>query len=113
MKMSKILNVAFYKFVALGDLPRRREELRDFCRELSHHGSSLGSSLGSPLRGTILLAPEGINAFLAGEEASVRRCLEHLRAMPEFSDLAVKESWSETIPFGRMLVKIKKEIIPM
>src|SRR4051812_23815319 len=100
MAEDKILNVAFYKFVELGELLERRVSLRERCKALG-------------FKGTILLSSEGINGFLAGEEAILRQFLDELRAQPEFAGLEVKESWSDEIPFARMLVKLKKEIIPM
>ena len=65
------------------------------------------------LRGTIILAEEGINLFLAGDEASVRSFLGALRADRRFADIAARETWSDELPFGRMLVKLKREIIRM
>jgi UPF0176 protein len=65
------------------------------------------------LRGTILLAPEGINFFLAGAEHQVRDFLRMLRALPSFADIEFKESFSSEVPFGKLLVKIKREIIRM
>ena len=93
-----ILNVAAYKFGALSDLPNRRRELLEFCTLLE-------------LRGTILLSEEGINLFIAGVPGSVHSLLRHLRSDPTLEDLVAKESWSEAQPFGRMRVKIKREII--
>ncbi len=93
-----ILNIAAYKFVSLTNLPAYRSELRRLCNDLS-------------LRGTIMLSPEGINLFIAGEEASVRHLVEHLRSNPLLEDLEVKESYSDKQPFNRMLVKLKREII--
>ena len=65
------------------------------------------------LCGTILLAHEGINLFLAGEEAGVRSFLAGLHADPRFARLHAKESWSEEVPFRRLRVKVKREIIRM
>lgn len=92
------LNIAFYKFVELKNLQEMRPILKTKAVALS-------------LKGTILLSPEGINAFLAGEKEKVFEFLKFLRTYPELSDIDVKESWSEKQPFTRMLVKIKKEII--
>jgi len=93
------LNLAAYKFAPLtGDLKPLRERLR-----------ARGQALG--LRGTVLLAGEGINLFIAGAEESARAFLDDLRALPGFAELEAKESWSATQPFRRMLVRIKKEII--
>ena len=93
-----ILNIAAYKFVALDDLGRRRRELRDFCRQRG-------------LRGTILLSSEGINLFVAGKDEAVEQLVELVRAEPNMADLEVKRSRSMRIPFRRMLVKVKREII--
>ena len=95
-----ILNIAAYKFVAIDDGPALREALRTEAQALG-------------LMGTILLAPEGINLFLAGTADAVRGFVDHLRADARFSDLETKESWSATQPFRRMLVKLKREIIRM
>lgn len=65
------------------------------------------------LRGTILLAEEGINLFLAGEASGVRGFVEELRADARFAALTTKESWSQAVPFGKLLVKVKREIIRM
>ena len=98
--MQEILNIAAYKFVAIDDaLP-----LRDELRARSH-------ALG--LMGTILLAPEGINLFLAGAADAVRGFVAFLHADARFADLETKESWSAAQPFRRMLVKVKREIIRM
>ena len=98
--MQEILNIAAYKFVRLDDAPTLREDLR-----------SRAQTAG--LMGTILLAPEGINLFLAGAAAAVHGFLAGLRADDRFADLETKESWSATQPFRRMLVKLKREIIRM
>jgi len=98
--VQEILNIAAYKFVAIEDAARLREALRARTHALG-------------LKGTILLAPEGINLFLAGAEASTRAFLESLRGDPRFADIEAKESWSAAQPFRRMLVKCKREIIRM
>lgn len=95
-----ILNIAAYLFVPLEDLETLRAELRELCVTLE-------------LKGTILLAPEGINLFLAGSEECIDAFLSNLTARPEFTALEVKRSFSETQPFGKLLVKLKKEIIPL
>ena len=98
--MRPILNIAAYKFVTLDDCELLRERLLTAARAAS-------------LRGTILLAGEGINLFLAGSEGAVRSFLALLRSDARLADLEAKESWSETVPFKRLLVKIKREIIRM
>jgi UPF0176 protein len=99
-----ILNLALYAFVPLdtapGALPRLRDELREMCEQ---HG----------LKGTILLAPEGINAFVAGVPAAVESFESLVRERTGLVQLVGKRSWSETVPFRRLFVKIKPEIIPL
>ena len=65
------------------------------------------------LKGTILLAEEGINLFLAGPAPAVQEFVAQLRQDPRLADLSPKESWSATQPFKKMLVKVKREIIRM
>lgn len=98
--MSRTLNIAAYKFVEIADRAALRERLLDLTRTLS-------------LKGTILLAEEGINLFLAGPEEAVNNFLQTLRGDARFTDLYAKQSWSDCQPFKRMLVKLKREIIRM
>ena len=96
--MLPILNVSTYKFTELQNLPELREQLLRECLELE-------------LKGSILLSPEGINLFIAGEPSKVEKLLVMLRSIPGLEDLEPKLSESEEQPFNRMLVKIKAEII--
>ncbi len=93
-----VLNVAAYKFVSMSNLSALRAELKHLCADLE-------------LRGTIMLSPEGINLFVAGPIDAVHHLIDFLRALPELADLEVKESFSSSQPFNRMLVKLKREII--
>jgi UPF0176 protein len=95
-----VLNIAAYRFVSLDDLAAQRAHVR-------------GLAAAEDLRGTVLLAPEGINLFLAGEPAAVERFLEALGADSRFAQLAIKRSYSATQPFGKLLVKVKREIITL
>lgn len=100
-----ILNIAAYRFVAVDQLPERREALSELCQNLS-------------LKGSILLSTEGINLFLAGTEANITAFISYLNENPLFQSLGMaavpyKKSWSATQPFNRMLVKLKQEIIPL
>ena len=97
--MNTILNIAAYKFVSLDDLPERRDHLKSRCGALQ-------------LKGTILLAHEGINLFLAGSPENIGAFKAELRGDPAFADIQFKDSFSDQMPFGKLLVKIKKEIIP-
>lgn len=95
-----MLNIAAYRFVALDDLPQLRAAFR-----------ARAEALG--LKGTILVAPEGINLFLAGAVASVEAFLQTLLADTRFASARIKRSWSAAQPFRRLLVKIKREIVSM
>ncbi|WP_033535616.1 sulfurtransferase [Bordetella trematum] len=95
-----IVNIAAYKFVGLPDADDLREPLLTRAQALA-------------LKGTILLAPEGINLFLAGPAEAIAAFLAQLREDARFADLEVKFSQSETVPFGRMRVRRKREIIRM
>ena len=95
-----ILNIAAYKFVPLDDLEALRDQLQARAQEHA-------------LRGSVLLASEGINLFLAGPAPAIQAWLAQLRADARFADLEVKESWSAQQPFRRLIVKIKREIIRM
>jgi UPF0176 protein len=70
-------------------------------------------ALALSLKGTILLAEEGINLFLAGPAQAVRSFISQLQTDARFADIAPKESWSASQPFRKMLVKVKGEIIRM
>lgn len=98
--MASLLNVSAYLFTPIADPAALRLTLRDRTRALG-------------LKGTILLAEEGINVFLAGPGVLVRGFIDELRADERFAALTTKESWSQTQPFGKMLVKHKREIIRM
>ncbi|RSF09048.1 sulfurtransferase [Achromobacter aegrifaciens] len=98
--MTSVVNIAAYKFVSLDALPELRARLLD------------EAGLAA-LKGTILLAEEGINLFLAGSADGIDAFLRTLRADPRFADLEVKFSHSAAVPFRKLLVKIKREIIRM
>ena len=98
--MNSILNISTYKFVPLNDTSALKELL---------HARAVALNL----KGTILLAEEGINLFLAGSAGDVRGFIRQLHTDARFADIAPKESWSVTQPFRKMLVKVKREIIRM
>jgi UPF0176 protein len=98
--LDSVLNIAGYRFVALDDPATLR-------------GSLLALGGACELRGTILLAPEGINFCLAGPEGATRAFLAELRRDPRFTGLEAKESRSAGQPFRKLLVKVKREIIRM
>lgn len=98
--MPSVLNASAYLFTRIDDAAGLRTILRE-------------RALSASLRGTIILAEEGINLFLAGDAAAVRGFFDELRLDARFSDLSTKESWSRSQPFRKMLVKVKNEIIRM
>lgn len=95
-----IVNISAYKFISLDDLPTLRERLLERCETLA-------------LKGTILLAPEGINVFLAGSEERIDTFIAALREDSRFADIAPKISRSDAVPFKRMRVRLKREIITL
>lgn len=97
---ASVLNVSAYLFTRIDDPGALRPVLAE-------RAATAG------LRGTILLAEEGINLFLAGEADAVHGFVDGLRADARFAALAPNESWSDAVPFGRLLVKVKREIIRM
>ncbi|WP_345785654.1 rhodanese-related sulfurtransferase [Pelagicoccus sp. SDUM812003] len=98
MCQEKTLIVAYYKFVDLPDFELRRDLLQAICEE-------------NEVKGTILLAREGINSTMAGPEAGVEAVLDFLQSDPAIGPLTVKRSWAEEPPFYRMKVRLKKEIV--
>lgn len=93
-----ILNIAAYHFVRIEDPHALAEQLRELAE-------------AAVLRGTLLVAEEGINLFLAGNEPAMRGFLAALRTDARFAAIAIKESRSRAQPFARLKVKMKPEII--
>jgi UPF0176 protein len=93
-----ILNIAAYQFTSIDDPSTLAQRLH----AQAEHAALLG---------TVLIAHEGVNLFLAGAPLGIGQFLEALRTDPRFTDIPVKESHSETQPFARLKVKIKDEII--
>lgn len=98
--MSQIVVAALYKFASLPDYRELQKPLQDFCTK---HG----------LKGTLLLAAEGINGTVAGSRQAIDALLEHLRHDKRLADIEHKESFAEEMPFYRMKVRLKKEIVTL
>lgn len=98
--MSQFLVAALYKFVELVDYKELQEPLFAFCEE-------------NEVKGTLLLAQEGINGTIAGPAKGVTAVLDYLRRDARLESLEHKESWAEKMPFYRMKVKLKREIVTM
>jgi UPF0176 protein len=98
--IAMFLTAALYKFVALPDYVALREPLLAVCE-------------ANGIKGTLLLAAEGINGTISGPEAGIRTVLAWLRKDPRLAELEHKESWAAEMPFHRMKVRLKKEIVTM
>lgn len=91
---------ALYRFVRLEDFESLRAPLLAFCEARG-------------IRGTLLLAEEGINGTIAGTEQAISEVLEYLKSDNRLADLDCKFSYNTDRPFLRMKVKLKKEIVTM
>ena len=96
----EVVNIAGYRFVDLLDRNDLQQPFRDICSQLS-------------MKGTILLAHEGINFFLAGSQKSVDSYIAFIEEDERFRDIPLKISYSDYQPFRRMNVRLKKEIISL
>lgn len=91
---------AMYKFAPIADPIQVQPQLKRLCAEHA-------------IRGTLILAEEGINGTIAGPADGIESVLAFIRTFPGFSDIEVKESWSDEQPFFRMKVRHKPEIVTM
>ncbi|MBL4763227.1 MAG: rhodanese-related sulfurtransferase [Gammaproteobacteria bacterium] len=98
--MSRVVIAALYHFVALENYQELKSPLLKFM--LSHD-----------IKGTLLLASEGINGTVAGSEKAIDRLLEWLQKDQRLADLRYKVSFDDAMPFYRTRVKLKKEIVTM
>lgn len=97
---NKYCNIAAYQFICL-----TFEELPILCKQLHDRASEL------KLMGTILLGQEGINLFLAGQQDAITCFQVYLKENSPFSALPYKYSYSQFIPFRKLSVKVRKEIV--
>lgn len=95
-----IVVTALYHFVRLDDHAQYRQPLLDLMEARA-------------IRGTLLLASEGINGTVAGSETAIAELHSWLKAQPPFAGLSHKESYCDEMPFYRTKVKLKKEIVTM
>lgn len=94
------LVTALYKFVKLTDFESIQTPLLNYCKE-------------QDVKGTLLLALEGINGTIAGPKQGIENVLQYLKNDPRLADLDHKESIASKMPFLRMKVKLKKEIVTL
>ena len=97
-KAVPVINISAYKFITLVELPQLQNQLQAACLNLG-------------LLGTILLSVEGMNLNLAGTAEGIDAFCQQLLQDSRFCDLIFKRSESDFVPFKRLLVKIKPEII--
>jgi UPF0176 protein len=95
-----LIVAALYQFIRFPDPAALRPGLVEICQT---HG----------VKGSLLLAPEGINGTIAGTREGIDAALGAIRALPGCDGLEWKESLAESMPFGRMKVKLKREIVTM
>ena len=98
--MSRIIVAALYKFADLPDYQVLQPSLLSLCQT---HG----------LKGTLLLAEEGINGTVAGSRAGIDALMTYLNADPRLAGIEHKESLADAMPFYRMKVRLKKEIVTL
>lgn len=94
------VNISAYKFIDLTDLAKLKYKLEARCQRLS-------------IKGTILLAEEGINLMLAGTATAIECFSKFILEISTFADLTFKNSFSEKNPFSKLKVRIKPEIVTM
>lgn len=92
--------VALYHFASLPEPQALREPLLARCNDAG-------------IKGTLLLATEGINGTIAGERSALEAIVAHIHSWPGFAEMEVKYSTADTMPFQRMKVKLKREIVTM
>ncbi|MGB7442209.1 MAG: rhodanese-related sulfurtransferase [Coleofasciculaceae cyanobacterium] len=95
-----LIVATFYKFVRLADFAEKQASLLAYCQQ-------------QDIKGTILLAVEGINGTIVGSTQAVDLVLAFLRQDPRLADLQHQESSAESNPFDRLKVKLKKEIVTL
>lgn len=91
---------ALYQFTRFPDVESRKAPLLALCEELG-------------IKGTLLLANEGLNGTVAGSAEAIARLLDHVRALPGCAGVDVKYSGAAAMPFDRMKVRLKREIVTM
>jgi UPF0176 protein len=95
---SSFVVTTFYKFVELADVEAVRAKIFKFCVQ-------------QKIKGTILLAHEGVNATITASRAAIDSFYEFIKSIPEFADIEFKESFAAIIPFKKLKVKVRKEIV--
>ena len=95
-----IVIVALYQFTDLPDVTEVHAKLKNLCTDLK-------------MKGVLLLAAEGINGTVAGTREAIDTFLATLKSDQRFAGIAHKESYADEMPFYRLKVRLKKEIVPL
>ena len=97
--LKQITNIAGYQFIQIEDVESIQNQLQSVCAK-------------THLRGSIFISPEGLNLSLAGSQQDIEFILGYLRSNCEFSDLLFNKTYSKEVPFKRLHVKARDELVP-
>lgn len=95
---NQITNIAGYQFIEIDDIESAHKQVQGVCNQIH-------------LKGTIFISPEGINLSLAGNQADIEFALDQLSSVCGFKQLLFNTTYSEEIPFRRLLVKTRSELV--
>jgi UPF0176 protein len=98
--VSNFIVAALYKFAKLTDYKALQPSLLDFC-------------IAHDVKGTLLLAEEGINGTVSGSRTGIDALIQYLKQDKRLADLEHKESYADVMPFYRMKVRLKREIVTL
>lgn len=96
---NKITNITGYQFIENGDVGSAHKKIQAICNQ-------------THLKGTIFISPEGINLSLAGNQSDIDFAIDQLKSVCGFTQLLLNITYSATIPFKRLLVKFRNELVP-
>jgi len=100
LQTNQFVVAALYKFVLIEDCPALQAELRHICNRYG-------------IMGTLLIAKEGLNGTISGTSSAIDKITAWLRAHRDFWDIDIKYSTHASMPFHRMKVRLKSEIVTM
>ncbi len=96
---NKITNITGYQFIENDDVESAHKKIQAICNQ-------------THLKGTIFISPEGINLSLAGNQSDIDFAIDQLKSVCGFTQLLLNTTYSVTIPFKRLLVKFRDELVP-
>ena len=98
--MSQVINIAGYQFRDIRDVEHIHKQIQDMCAQ-------------THLRGTVFVSQEGVNLGLAGSKSDIDFVVKGLASKCGFTDLLLNITYSEHVPFKKLIIKIRKELVPM